>query len=84
MGASFLGCVLLTQRIARNLHPHQGPRLSAALIALYGVTQLSGPWLAKLGLEQGLSLDATFVVGLLALLWALGWTWLVPKDQLAK
>src|SRR5699024_5643552 len=38
VGSTFLGTVLLTQRLARTLHPHQGPRLSAALVALYGFT----------------------------------------------
>src|SRR5690554_6261161 len=36
VGGTFLGTVLLTQRIGRALHPHQGPRLSAAMVALYG------------------------------------------------
>lgn len=81
MGASFLGCVLLTQRIARKLHPHQGPRLSAALIALYGFTQLTGPYLAKLGMEQGMTLASSFIIGLLALLWAFAFTLKVPNDR---
>ncbi|QQD25368.1 YbfB/YjiJ family MFS transporter [Venatoribacter cucullus] len=70
MGGSFLGAVLLTQRLARTLHPHQGPRLSAALIALYGFTQLTGPWLAKLGIESGATLSSTFIWGFGALVWA--------------
>lgn len=82
MGSSFLGCVLLTQRLARTLHPHQGPRLSAALVALYGFTQLTGPWLTKLGIEQGASLSSTFVIGLVALLFAFVLTLWVPKDKL--
>lgn len=82
MGASFLGCVLLTQRIARALHPHQGPRLSAALIALYGLTQLSGPYLAKLGIEQGMALSGTFVIGLMALVWTILWTAKIPRADL--
>lgn len=81
MGASFLGCVLLTQRIARALHPHQGPRLSAALIALYGLTQLSGPYLAKLGIEQGMALSGTFVIGLAALVFALMLTSFIPAKR---
>ncbi len=81
MGSSFLGCVLLTQRLARTLHPHQGPRLSAALVALYGLTQLTGPWLAKLGIEHGASLSSTFVIGLIALVFAFVLTLWVPKDK---
>lgn len=82
MGSSFLGCVLLTQRLARTLHPHQGPRLSAALVALYGFTQLTGPWLAKLGIEQGASLSSTFIIGLVALVFAFVLTLWVPKEKL--
>lgn len=84
MGSSFLGCVLLTQRLARTLHPHQGPRLSAALVALYGFTQLTGPWLAKLGIEQGASLASTFVVGFVALVFAFVLTLWVPKEKLSQ
>ena len=46
VGITFLGTVLLTQRLGRSLQPHQGPRISAAMIALYSVMQLAGPWLA--------------------------------------
>lgn len=81
MGSSFLGCVLLTQRLARAIQPHQGPKLSAALIALYGVTQLSGPWLAKIGLEHGASLASTFVWGLAALVFAIFLTLWVPSSK---
>ncbi|WP_430460779.1 YbfB/YjiJ family MFS transporter [Thalassolituus sp. LLYu03] len=70
VGGTFLGAVLLTQRLARSLHPHQGPRLSAALIALYGFTQLLGPWLARMGIEGGATLASTFIWGLVALVWA--------------
>ncbi len=80
VGGTFLGSVLLTQRLARQLHPHQGPRLSAALIALYGFTQLLGPWLARLGLQHGMELSSTFVVGLAALVWAWLLMWWVPAD----
>lgn len=69
VGGTFLGTVLLTQRLARTLHPHQGPRLSAALIALYSVAQLAGPLLAKAGVEYGASLSSTFIWGLGALVW---------------
>ncbi|ASP37891.1 MFS transporter [Bacterioplanes sanyensis] len=81
VGGTFLGSVLLTQRLARQLHPHQGPRLSAALIALYGFTQLLGPWLARMGLERGMDLSSTFVVGLAALVWAWLLMWWVPIDN---
>lgn len=81
MGGSFLGCVLLTQRMARALQPHQGPKLGAALIALYGVTQLSGPWLAKIGIEHGASLSSTFIWGLGALIFAIVLTLWVPKTN---
>ena len=70
VGGAFLGAVLLTQRLARSLHPHQGPRLSAALIALYSVAQLLGPWLARMGIEGGATLASTFIWGLVALVWA--------------
>lgn len=67
IGGSFLGAVLLTQRLARSLQPSQGPRLSAALIALYGCTQLIGPWLVRLGFEFGISLQASLWFGAVAL-----------------
>ena len=75
MGGSFLGAVLLTQRLGRSLQPHQGPRLSAALIALYSVTQLLGPWLAREWLNDGGTLPETLWLGAGALAWALIWTW---------
>lgn len=75
MGGSFLGAVLLTQRLGRSLQPHQGPRLSAALIALYSVTQLLGPWLAREWLNHGGTLPETLWLGAGALAWALIWTW---------
>ncbi len=81
MGGSFIGSVLLTQRLARTLHPHQGPRLSAALIALYGFTQLTGPWLAKLGIEGGATLSSTFIWGLAALIWAFVFMLWVPAQR---
>lgn len=78
VGSTFLGSVLLTQRLARALHPHQGPRLSAALIALYGLAQLSGPWLARLWLARGGSMTDTYWLGAGALVWALLWTLRTP------
>lgn len=79
MGSSFLGAVLLTQRLGRNLQPHQGPRLSAALIALYSVTQLIGPWLAHEWLNRGGTLPETLWLGAGALVWSLFWTWRTPS-----
>ncbi|MEH6492941.1 YbfB/YjiJ family MFS transporter [Halopseudomonas sp.] len=73
MGSSFLGAVLLTQRLGRSLQPEQGPRLSAALIALYGFTQLIAPWLARLWLDQGGQLPDTLWLGAGALIWSLLW-----------
>ncbi|MBU0809075.1 YbfB/YjiJ family MFS transporter [Pseudomonas sp. GWSMS-1] len=78
VGGSFMGSVLLTQRLARTLQPHQGPRLSAALIALYGGAQLAGPWLAGMWLTFGGSLTQSFALGVAAMLWALAWTWYTP------
>lgn len=78
VGGTFLGTVLLSQRLARTLHPHQGPRLSAALVALYSVTQLAGPWLTKLWLNAGGSLQSAFCMGALALAWGLLWALVVP------
>lgn len=79
VGGTFLGTVLLTQRLARALHPHQGPRLSAALIALYSLTQLAGPLLTGLWLNTGGSLHSAFWLGAAALLWGLVWMLLVPR-----
>lgn len=74
VGCTFLGSVLLTQRLARALHPHQGPRISAALITLYGFAQLTGPWMARLWLERGGSMSDTYWLGAGALVWATLWT----------
>lgn len=79
VGGTFLGTVLLTQRLARALHPHQGPRLSAALIALYSLTQLAGPWLTGVWLDMGGTLHSAFWLGAGALLWGLLWMLLVPR-----
>lgn len=79
IGGSFLGSVMCTQRLARRVQPHQGPRLSAALIALYAGSQLIGPWLAKQWIEHGGTLLQSFVVGLGAFIWGLFWTWRAPK-----
>ena len=67
--AAPLGTVLLTQRLARALQPHQGPRLSAALIALYGLTQPAAPWLTSIWMGMGGSLHSAFWLGAGALLW---------------
>lgn len=79
VGGTFLGTVLLTQRLARALHPHQGPRLSAALIALYSLTQLAGPWLTGVWLDMGGTLHSAFWLGAGALVWGLLWMLLVPR-----
>lgn len=81
VGGTFLGTVLLTQRLARALHPHQGPRLSAALIALYSLTQLAGPWLTGVWLNMGGTLHSAFWLGAGALLWGLAWMLLVPRQR---
>lgn len=81
VGGTFLGTVLLTQRLARALHPHQGPRLSAALIALYSLTQLAGPWLTGVWLNMGGTLHSAFWLGAGALLWGLVWMLLVPRQR---
>lgn len=79
IGGSFLGSVMCTQRLARYFQPHQGPRLSAALIAIYAGSQLIGPWLAKLWIQQGGTLQQSFAVGLGAFIWGLFWTLRTPK-----
>ncbi|MDF1763978.1 MAG: YbfB/YjiJ family MFS transporter, partial [Oleibacter sp.] len=79
MGGSFLGAVFLTQRFARKMHPHQGPRLSAALIALYGVAQLVGPIIAETGIHMGMTLASTFIWGLGACIWGLLWMFKTPN-----
>ncbi|MFE8070494.1 YbfB/YjiJ family MFS transporter [Marinobacteraceae bacterium S3BR75-40.1] len=81
VGSTFLGTVLLTQRIARALHPHQGPRLSAAMVALYAFAQMAGPWLVKQWLAVGGSLTSAFWIGVGALLWGLLFACLVPRPQ---
>lgn len=81
VGTTFLGTVLLTQRIGRALHPHQGPRLSAALVALYGFTQMVGPWLTKQWLAMGGTLDSAFWIGVAALVWGLVFAALVPRPE---
>lgn len=83
VGGGFIGTVFLTQRLARQLHPHQGPRLSAALIALYGASQLLGPWLAEQALQMGATLTQCFAIGAAALFWGLCWTFAIPGRQTA-
>lgn len=79
VGSTFLGTVLLTLRIGRALHPQQGPRLSAALVALYGFTQMVGPWLTKYWLEAGGTLLSAFGIGVAALALGLVFAFLVPS-----
>ncbi|MFI8745660.1 YbfB/YjiJ family MFS transporter [Pseudomonas sp. NPDC077186] len=79
VGGSFLGTVLLTQRLARALNPDQGLRLAALLISLYGGSQLLGPWLVQHWTAAGHSLTSSFSIGAAALLWALLWAWRVAE-----
>lgn len=79
VGTTFLGSVLLSQRLGRNLHPHQGPRISAGLVTLYAFTQLTGPWMARWWLDHGASMTDTYLVGGVALVWAWLWTLRTPK-----
>lgn len=81
VGSTAIGTVLLTQRLARMLQPLQGPRLAAALIALYGFAQLLGPWLAELWLRMGGTLTGTWWIGLLALAWGLIFSFAVPTPK---
>ena len=81
VGGTFLGTVLLTQRIGRALHPHQGPRLSAAMIALYGFTQMVGPWLTKQWLDAGGTLVSAFGIGVGALAFGLIFVFFVPRPE---
>lgn len=81
IGGTFLGTVLLTQRIGRALHPHQGPRLSAAMVALYGFTQMVGPWLTKQWLDGGGTLVSAFGIGVAALLFGLVFVFFVPRSE---
>lgn len=80
VGGTFLGTVLLTQRIGRALHPHQGPRLSAAMVALYGFTQMAGPWLTKQWLDFGGTLTSAFGIGVGALVFGLVFVFFVPRS----
>ena len=82
VGSTFLGTVLLTQRLARAIHPHQGPKLSAALIALYGLAQLTGPWVTEWWLGQGGALLGSFWWGFGALAWGFVFSlWVPGKTQ---
>lgn len=81
VGSTFLGTVLLTQRIGRALHPHQGPRLSAAMVALYSVTQMAGPWLTRHWLDAGGTLVGAFTLGAVALGWGLLLALFVPRAE---
>lgn len=81
VGGTFLGTVLLTQRLARSLHPHQGPRLSAAMVALYAFSQMTGPWLAKQWLAFGGTLESAFWIGVGALVCGLFFSFLVPAPE---
>jgi hypothetical protein len=82
VGSTFLGTVLLTLRIVRAIHPHQGPRLSAAMVALYGFTQMAGPWLTKQWLDAGGTLVSAFSIGVGALAFGLVFAFFVPRRGL--
>lgn len=81
VGSTFLGTVLLTQRLGRSLQPHQGPRISAAMIALYSLAQLVAPWLTSRWLGMGGSLHSAFWLGAAALLWGFVWMFAVPAAR---
>ena len=81
VGGTFLGTVLLTQRIGRSLQPHQGPKLSAALVALYGLAQIAGPWLTKYWLSEGGTLDEAFSIGAGALTFGLLFSLLTRRPK---
>ncbi|WP_328185350.1 YbfB/YjiJ family MFS transporter [Marinobacter sp. OP 3.4] len=81
VGSTFVGTVLLTQRIGRALHPHQGPRLSAATVALYSVTQMAGPCLTRQWLDAGGTLVGAFTLGAIALGWGLFFALFVPRAE---
>ena len=81
VGGTVLGTVLLTQRIGRALHPHQGPRLSAVMVALYGFTQMVGPWLTKQWLDSGGTLVSAFGIGVAALVFGLEFAFFVPRPE---
>lgn len=83
VGSTFLGTVLLTQRLGRSLQPHQGPRISAAMIALYSVAQLAAPWLTGQWLGMGGSLHSAFWLGAGALAWGFMWMFAVPAQRQA-
>ncbi len=79
VGSTFVGTVMLTQRIGRALHPHQGPRLSAAMVSVYGFTQMAGPWLTKQWLEAGGTLTTAFGIGVGALAFGVVFGFFVPS-----
>lgn len=79
VGSTFVGTVMLTQRIGRALHPHQGPRLSAAMISVYGFTQMAGPWLTKQWLEAGGTLTSAFGIGVGALAFGVVFLFFIPS-----
>jgi MFS family permease len=79
VGSTFIGTVILTQRIGRGLHPHQGPRLSAAMISVYGFTQMAGPWLTRQWLDAGGTLTSAFGIGVAALAFGVVFLFFVPS-----
>jgi MFS family permease len=81
VGSTFVGTVMLTQRIGRTLHPHQGPRLSAAMISVYGFTQMAGPWLTRQWLDAGGNLTSAFGIGVGALAFGVVFLFFVPSGE---
>lgn len=81
VGLTFVGTVMLTQRIGRALHPHQGPRLSAAMVSVYGLTQMAGPWLTKQWLDSGGTLTAAFAMGVASLAFGALFAFVVPVQN---
>lgn len=84
VGITFVGTVMLTQRIGRALHPHQGSRLSAAMVSLYGFTQMAGPWLTKQWLDAGGTLTTAFGIGVAALAFGLVFLFFVPGPGVVR
>jgi len=78
IGGSFLASVMCTQRLARFFLPTQGPKISALLITIYAGSQLVGPWISKLWIQNGGSLLQCFSISLAAFLWGVFWSVKIP------
>src|SRR5690554_5102705 len=81
VGGTVLSTVLLTQRSGPARHPHPGPRLCAAMVALHGFTQMVGPWLTKQWLDSGGTLVSAFGIGVAALVFGLVFAFFVPRPE---